>query len=283
MEQWQMIALIAAGAVAGALGGLLGVGGSVIMIPAMMWILGLQFRGREGVHQYQAAAMIVNSLLVLPSLAAHWRAKAIWTGVWKVLVPSAAAGLAVGVSLSYLPIFAGDNAATMRYVMGAFFLYVAARQVEKLISRPGHSGGAARETVEGYGWARKAAVGGPMGVLAGLLGIGGGAVAVPAQQMVLHMPLRNAIATSAATIACTSWFGAILKNAQLGANGDWRVSLKLAALLAPPAMLASYFGGRATHRLPTALVRAVFAALMLASGVRPFWPVLKDAARSVPW
>lgn len=274
MAQWQMIAMVLAGAVAGLAGGLLGVGGSVVMIPAMMWILGLTWAGREGIHQYQAAAMIVNSLLVLPSVLAHARAKAIWTGVWKILVPSALVGIAIGVQLSYLPIVAGPNAVYMRYLMGAFFLYVAYKQTRKLLAGPRARPSLRRDEAEGFRWYRKAAVGGPMGVLAGLLGIGGGAVAVPAQQIVLRMPLRNAIATSAATIACTSWVGAIIKNVRLGDNGDWRVSLQFAALLTPLALVGSYFGGRLTHVLPVRTVRMGLILLMLVSGGRAYWPLL---------
>src|SRR5690606_11176718 len=108
-------------------------------------------------------------------------------------------------------------AAHMRQLMGVFFAYVAVSNVLKIV-RPGQSDGVDRAVAEGLPWYRKAAVGGPMGLLAGLLGIGGGALAVPMQHLVLRMPLRNAIATSAATIASISWLGAIVKNVSLGDN-----------------------------------------------------------------
>ncbi len=59
--------LSAVGLLAGVLGGMLGVGGSVIMIPAMFWVLGdVNAHGTRMIHQYQAAAMIVNFLLAGP-------------------------------------------------------------------------------------------------------------------------------------------------------------------------------------------------------------------------
>ena len=112
-----------------------------------------------------------------------------------------------------------------------------------------------------------------MGLLAGLMGIGGGSLAVPAQQIILRMPLRNAIATSAATIATVSWLGAILKNAQLGANGSVARSLVLAACLAPTAMVGGYIGGHLTHSAPLRLIRAIFAASMVLSALK-MWGVL---------
>ena len=57
-------AIAAIGLMAGTLGGLLGVGGSVIMIPALTAIFGPEQ------HLYQAAAMAVNVGVAVP---AAWR------------------------------------------------------------------------------------------------------------------------------------------------------------------------------------------------------------------
>ncbi|HRS97992.1 MAG TPA: TSUP family transporter [Smithella sp.] len=118
----------------------------------------------------------------------------------------------------------------------------------------------------------KLAVGAATGFAAGLLGIGGGAVAVPAMQVVLRLPLRQAIGTSAATILTTAWLGAIVKNAALGADGSVARSLLLAACLAPAAMLGSFLGGHLTHALPLRVVRGAFVVLMLAAAWKMFAP-----------
>ncbi|MDY7011273.1 MAG: hypothetical protein SVV80_11060, partial [Planctomycetota bacterium] len=63
---------------------------------------------------------------------------------------------------------------------------------------------------------------------------------------------------------------AILKNAQLGDNGTiWR-SFMLVACIAPAAMIAAWFGGHLTHKLPLRVVRIVFMALMIFSAVKMF-------------
>jgi uncharacterized protein len=294
--QWVLLTL--AGIAAGLLGGLLGVGGSTVMIPAMVWILGTQYNGQEGMHQYQAAAMVVTSFLILPSVRVHLKNRAVWFGIWRWLAPTALIGTVLGVALSYMPCLSGkQNTRHMRYLVGAFFAYVALENLRKLISgllhREAPTSGAAkpartfrsvvrillvgrhhndvdRPTAEGYPAWRKCLVGFPMGVLSGLLGIGGGALAVPAQQSVLKMPLRNSIATSAATILCIGWVGAILKNMNLGDNGRWQDSLLLAAALTPTAMIGSYFGGHMTHKLSLNWVRVAFIALMLVSAGKNF-------------
>jgi len=260
--------LVLTGVAAGVLGGLLGVGGSSVMLPAMVLILGAHRNGTDQIHQYMAAAMIVNFLLILPSVLAHARSRAIWGTVWRYLAAGALAGGVLGVYLSYR--FQNETAKRyLRHGVGLFFVYVVGHNIYRLL-RSRRREGLSKQHVEGYPAWRKLLVGLPMGVIAGLLGIGGGGLAVPAQQIVLKMPLRNAIATSAATIATFSWLGAILKNAQLAQHGTVGRSLLLAACLAPPAMLGAYVGGKLTHALPLKVVRVAFIGLMIAAALTMF-------------
>ena len=266
----QYVLLILTGVLAGLFGGLLGIGGSCIMLPAMVLIFGTRnSAGVDQIHQYMAVAMIVNFLLAVPSALAHMHNRAIWPGVWVWLSVGAMVGIVVGVQASYL--FDDASAKYLRWGLGVFFLYVAAQNVYRLGRSTGiRTDGLTKRRVRAFPAWRKLAVGVPMRIMAGLLGLGGGTLAVPVQQTVLKMPLRNAIATSAATIVSISWLGAILKNVQLGDGGTpWR-SLLLAAYIAPAAMIAAYIGGHLTHKLPLGIVRAVFASLMLASAAKMF-------------
>ena len=102
-------------------------------------------------------------------------------------------------------------------------------------------------------------VGFPMGLTAGLLGIGGGAVCVPTQQVLLRIPLRRAIANSSATILCVASLGATYKNLTLPEHGiAVTTSLWLALTLVPTAILGGYCGGKLTHVIPRKLLRIVF-------------------------
>ncbi len=265
VEWLPYILLAATGVVAGVLGGLLGIGGSSVMLPAMVWILGeTDARGVRQINQYQAAAMIVNFLLILPAVVAHARNRAIWPRLWAYMAAGAGVGILIGVQVSY-----AIERKYLQWTVGAFFLYVVVHNVDRLV-RGQRKEGRSREQVESApAWA-KLAIGLPMGVAAGLLGIGGGSLAVPAQQIGLKVPLRNAIATSAATIAAVSWIGAISKNLQLGQEGTIARSLLLAGCLAPTAMIGSYVGGHLTHALPLRVVRGAFIALMLLAAAKMF-------------
>jgi hypothetical protein len=260
-----LLAIVGLGA--GVLGGMLGIGGSVIMLPAMKWILDPPGGAPENIHQYQAAAMMVNFLLCLPSAWAHLKNHAVWPKVWSYVAASAFLAIVGGVLVSNL--FDKDAARYLNWLVGVFFLYVLVQNLYRAF-RPPKQEGLSRQEVEAFSPLRKCSVGVPMGFAAGLLGIGGGAVAVPLQQMVLKMPMRNAIATSAAVIASVSWLGALTKNLTLGAKGSIATSCLLVACLAPTAMVGAYVGGHLTHRLPLRLVRVLFAVLMAVSAATMF-------------
>ena len=120
-------------------------------------------------------------------------------------------------------------------------------------------------------WKLIGLVGAPAGFIGGLLGIAGGAVAGPAQQVFLKMPLRRAIANSTAIVLLSSAAAAIAKNATLAEHGD-RVSdsLRLAAMLIPTAFVGSWVGASLVHRWPRWLIRAIFIVVISASAWRMF-------------
>jgi uncharacterized membrane protein YfcA len=236
----------------------------------------LMFAGRGGsthetVHQYQGAAMIVNFLLIAPAVLRHRKARAIVPDVWMWLAPAALVGIVVGVAASRLNVFVKDGARMMRTVFGAFLVYVAFYNVLKLRAKSSGEPVLVRST--DLSWWKKVLIGLPMGFSAGLLGIGGGALAVPALQVFARLPLRNAIATSAATILSIAWLGAIVKNASLTSPDTVGRSIALAAVLAPTAMIGSYLGGHLTHTLPLRIVRIAFIALMLLAAGKMLAPV----------
>jgi len=255
-----IVLLAATGLVAGLLGGMLGVGGSVIMIPAMVALFG-QATVEPGFNQhlYQAAAMIVNLCVVIPALVRHAKAGAVTPRALTLMVPGALVFILIGVALSNLPIFAGaDGAIWLGRVLAIFLVYVVIVNIRRLLAGRAESMGEARVTLT-----RGSAVGASMGTVAGLMGIGGGAIAVPMQQMLLRLPLRQCIANSTAIIAVTAGVGAIAKNATLPPACSIGDSLTMAGLLAPTAIVGGYLGGALTHKLPVKAVRVAFIMLLI--------------------
>jgi uncharacterized membrane protein YfcA len=253
------LSLSAIGILMGLYGGLLGIGGSVIMIPALVLLWG------ENQHLYQAAAMICNFFVAVSSTLAHHKADALMPEVIRWLMPSAIAGVLAGVALSNTAFFAAGNSYLLARLFGIFLIYVVLYNCFRLIASI--KGASHRKVSDARLSAPLTVITGLItGLGGGLLGLGGGAICVPLQQLLLKMPLRRAIANSAATIIAISLFGSVYKNLTLAPHGIAPTeSLKVAAVIIPTAALGGFFGGRLTHALPRSVVRVAFILLAVAA------------------
>ncbi len=257
MTPVELVSLFALGFFAGALGGLVGVGGSIVIIPILTLVM------KYDQHLSQATAMIINIFVAGSALLAHERARAVRWDVVGRMVPIGLITIIVGVEASNaLP---GDM---LTKIYGAFLLYVIAFNAVKLWEDrlPPEEPAPPR-----LGWWRTGMIGGLMGFVAGLLGIGGGPVNNPLLQRLCHLPLRDTIAVSSAVMSVTAMLGALRKNLTLSQLTDaagnslgltLQDSLALAAVLAPTATVGALIGAGLTHRLPVGWVRVVFIVLM---------------------
>ncbi len=266
MQAWEYLMLLPVGLLAGASGGLLGIGGSVVMIPAMALLF-----GRDQEHLYQATAMIVNFFVVAPAVVRHGQAKATFRSMTRLMIPGAIVGALAGVFLSELPVFRGAGQGYLQVLFALFLGYVIGHNLWRLW----HTRQSADMNESDSARLSKplifAIAGLPTGILAGLLGIGGGVYAVPAQQVWFKVPLRNAVANSATTILWLSVVGAVAKNASLTLHGhSWSHAVLMAACLIPTAMAGSWYTAGKVHQWPVGVIRIAFVALLLYCGARMF-------------
>ncbi|MAX24360.1 MAG: hypothetical protein CMJ19_07635 [Phycisphaeraceae bacterium] len=248
-----IIALI--GLAAGLLGGMLGIGGSIVMIPTMSYVFGYDQ------HLYQAAAMVANVAVSLPAARRHHQAGAVKWDVVRFMIPAAVLFAFFGVYVSNLPVFSGQNGGLwLGRVLAMFQVYVIGMNLMKMFSKQKDF------TLEDAKTSKPASgvLGGVMGFTAGLLGIGGGAIAVPMQQVMLKLPLRNCIANSSTVIVVSAALGSIYKIGTLGEHDTtWTTGLYVGALLVPGAFIGGRIGAVLTHKLPLPVVRIAFILLML--------------------
>lgn len=250
------------GLLAGLAGGLLGIGGSIVMIPGMNELFGLNQ------HLHQAAAMIVNFFVVVPAAYQHARARAIVWPIVRGMAPAAMAAVIIGVAVSETSLFAGRNEVYLTGLFGLFMGYVALADLVRLIRRKQAADNP--EPFKVSSWKAALLVGVPTGMIAGLLGVGGGIIMVPLQRRILRIPLRMAIANSATTIIALSLIGASMKNYAVISEGisPWWKALGMAAILIPTAMCAAFLGGKLTHTLPVKHIRLAFILLLFVFAVR---------------
>jgi len=110
------------------------------------------------------------------------------------------------------------------------------------------------------------AIGAATGLLSGLLGIGGGTVAVFGLAVLMHWPQHSAHATALAAIPPIAAVGALV----FAANGH--VDLRAGLLLIAGGFAGALLGARIMARMPELVLRRAFGILMLAVGIRLLLP-----------
>lgn len=258
MELWQYIACGGVGFAAGLLGGLAGVGGSILILPSLGMVFGYPHSTTQ--HAYMATAMTVNVAVAVSSAYRHRRAGAIRTSLLPTLVSATAVALTAGVIASNY--FQGWQ---LQLLLALFLLFYCASLIRQVI------GDHADHTVETerITTPRLLASAGVTGASSGLLGLGGGVLQVPLLQFLCRIPLRQAIATSSAVMCLTAVIGAGLKLATLHQQSESALDAFLRALpMAPTAVIGGVLGAHLAHNMPLRWVRAAIAVFVAVSAVR---------------
>ena len=233
-----LILALAAGAVVGLALGALGGGGSVLAIPALIYLLGLSPAAATTASLFIVTATSATALYA-HARAGHvrWKAGAAFAAAG--VVPAAAAGLVA----TRLP----------QAVLTAAFAALAALAATRML-RPGPQ--------EAPGEVRPLRAGGTgagLGAVTGLLGVGGGFLAVPALVTVLAFEMQAAVGTSLLVITVNSLTSLVTRSG--GAAGmDWAVT----APFTGAAILGAWDGRRLAERVSGSGLQRLFAWVLLA-------------------
>ncbi|MER5994475.1 sulfite exporter TauE/SafE family protein [Streptomyces viridosporus] len=235
-----LILALVAGAVVGlALGGL-GGGGSVLAVPALIYLLG--FTPAEAT----TASLVIVTVTSLTALYAHARAGNVR---WKAGAAFAAAGILpaalAGAAAAHLP----------QAVLTLAFAAVAAVAAFKML-RPSAPTGTGSGAVRP---ARAAGAGAGLGALTGLLGVGGGFLAVPALVTVLSFEMQAAVGTSLLVITANS-LASLATRSGAAVSLDWAVIGPFIAT----AVLGAWDGKRLAAKVSGPRLQRVFAMVLLA-------------------
>jgi uncharacterized membrane protein YfcA len=242
--------LIAAGSLAGLAGALLGIGGGVVLVPLLVF----------GFHLPLEQAVPASLMCVVASSCASAasyvdnRLSDIRLGLTLELFTVLGA-IAGGLLAAYLA------PAMVALVFGLFTLYVALQIL--LVRSRGKEPVATSYTPMNY----------PLGIsgsfmaggLSALLGVGGGPLKVPLMSYGMRVPFKVASATSNLMIGVTG--------AASVASYAWRGHVKL-ALVSPlivGVLGGAYLGSRLMPRVPTAVLKKLFAVVLLLVASQMFW------------
>lgn len=246
--------LLATGAVAGVLAGLLGVGGGIVLVPAFVAVLTAAGYGTGDVMQVCLATSLATIFVTsMRSVMAHHRKGAVdWT-IIRGWTPWIMAGAIAGVML-----VSRLSTQSLKVIFGVMVLAVASYM---LVSR---SDWRLAETPP-LG-ARRAALAGTIGLVGVLLGIGGGSLGVP--MLTLHgRPIHRAVATAAgfgAAIALPSVVAFLFLPAAGAPPGTvGSVNLPIFAITIAMTLLTAPIGASLAHRTDPRRLKRIFAVVLI--------------------
>jgi uncharacterized membrane protein YfcA len=230
---------IVIGLAAGMLGGLFGVGGGLIIVPGLVSVAGMD---RRLAHGTSLAATLPIAGASLITYLAHGNVD--WT-VAVLLATGAILGAIVGTHLLHV--------IPKNVLVIVFVITVLATASRLLVS----SDSAGRSDLTAGMVLLLLGVGFVSGTLAGLLGIGGGVIMVPAMVVGLEMVPAVAKGTSVAVIVPTAIMGTIRN--RKNANADLRVAMIVGGFGA----LSAVVGGTISDRLSDRFSNVMFALLLV--------------------
>ncbi|HLL04775.1 MAG TPA: sulfite exporter TauE/SafE family protein [Myxococcaceae bacterium] len=246
-----VLLLITAGTIAGLAGALLGIGGGVLLVPAL--VLGLGIPLEEAVPA--SLMCVVASSCASAASYVDNRLSDIRLGMTLELATVVGA-IAGGLVAAYIA------PAMVAVVFGLFTLFVAL-QMLVLTRRAPEPASATNYVPMNY----------PLGIsgsfvagsLSALLGVGGGPLKVPLMSYGMRVPFKVATATSNLMVGVTG--------AASVASYAWRghLRLELVSPLVVGVLAGAYAGSRVMPRVPTAVLKKLFAGVLLVVASQMLW------------
>lgn len=226
--------------------GLLGGGGSILTVPILTYIVGLD--PREAI----AASLFIVGVTSLVGLIPHARAGRV---AWKV---GAAFGIASMVG-AFIGGLAGGHI-NGHILMVLFAAMMVATAVAMIQGRRKASSAQAGTTTSSRSW-RIIGDGLGVGAATGLVGAGGGFLVVPALTLLGGLPMATAVGTSLVVIGVKSFAG--LSGYLLSVQFNWVLILVFTAV----AILGSVIGSHAAGRVKEESLRKGFGYFVFIMGI----------------
>ncbi len=258
-----LLICLAFGCFSGTLAGLFGVGGGLVLVPFFLFLLESQGITNELLMLIAVATSLAT--IIITSIAAtimHHRLGAV---IWRYVF-NLSFGLVIGVIIGawIADSIAAEN---LRFIFGLYMLYVALQMVMQSKSKA---------NLKPLGSLVLRISGGVIGVVASLLGIGGGTLTVPL--LAKHqVPMRHAVAISSACGLPIAVIGTI-SYAFLG----WQKTglpegcvgyIYLPAFLGIiiSSVLMAPVGAKLANKLPTQRLKRYFSILLFAVAAKLLW------------
>jgi len=259
----ELISLLILGVVAGVLAGLLGIGGGVVIVPALVFIFSHYHSNIPSeylMHFAVGTSLATIVLTALSSIYAHHQHRAVRWQIVKWLTPGLVVGTLLGAAVA-------DSLSSnhLQLVFGIFLIIVA---IQMAISKqpPAH-----RQLPNGWGIGLISLI---IGKMSALVGIGGASMNVPFLTW-CNVPVREAVGTAAACglpIAIAGTLGFIVTGWSLSEpTPAWSlgyVYLPAFMSIVATSLIFAPLGAKLTHSIPVNVLKRFFALFLLAVGIK---------------
>lgn len=250
---------IATGIVVGLVAGLLGIGGGIIVVPALNYLLPhLGVANDVLMHVAVGTSLAIIVFTALSSSLSHQRKGGILWPVVKKILPMILVGTVAGSALApYIP------SHYLRMVFGVFAILMA---IKLALSSP-QSGNKPFQRHWSM-WVVCFFI----GLMCSLLGLGGGAIIVPYLSR-YDFAMKNVVATAAVCglpIALFASVGYILTGFSVADLPSWHLGyVYLPAVLgiAAGSVIFANIGARLAHKLPSVVLKRIFAVFLTAVAI----------------
>ena len=261
-----IVLLLLMGCVGGFLAGLLGIGGGMLLVPALTWIAARQgFDPAYGVKMAVATSLATIVFTSISSVRAHHQRGAVNWSIVARLAPGIVLGSLLGAQLvRWIP---------AAWLAGCFALFVGYSATQMFVDRKPKPSRQLPATSGMLG------AGGVIGVLSALVGAGGGFISVPFMVW-CNTAMHTAVATSAALgvpIALAGTAGHLM--AGLAVQGEppgavGYIYLPALLLIASASVLLAPLGAKAAHRLNVKQLKRAVAVLLYGLASYMLWRAL---------
>lgn len=276
-----VLLLLGLGGLVGLLSGMFGIGGGFLLTPLLIFI-GVPAAVAVSSQTNQVVASSVSGAL------AYWRRRAIDLRMGWLLLAGGVAGSAAGVQLFALLRTRGqiDVVIAVSYVVflttiGALMLAESLQAARQARSGERKRGRRPRTWVHQLPFRMRfpasglyisaippVAIGALVGLMAAVMGVGGGFIIIPAMIYLLRMPTNVVVGTSLFQIIFVTAFTTVMHAAR-----NHTVDIVLALLLIGGSAIGAQIGVRLAGRVRAEALRTLLAALALAVGVKLGWDV----------
>ena len=231
--------------------GLIGGGGSILAVPILVYVLGLEAKAAI------AMSLVIVGVVSLIGVIPHWQQGNVNLKTALSFTPPAMLGAFIGARLAAFPIVTD----TLQLVCFAVIMLIASYLMIRKPKNHFSELSSPKKHHAKYPWLAITLEGLGVGIITGFVGVGGGFAIIPALVLLGGIPMKGAIGPSLLIITFKSVTGFLGYLSQVNIDGNLMLSLTTAAAL------GVIGGARLSQKIPGTKLQTAFGYFLIALAI----------------